>query len=119
VNGYDRGVRATLVALCLLTGCRQVLGIEPSVLNDADEGTADGTELDADPTCGADDFDNDSIGDNCDLCPHIASANRDVDADGVGDECDPRPQTASDERALWLAFHSASDILGWSAMNGA
>jgi hypothetical protein len=108
-------VRASLVALCLLTGCRQVLGLDPSVLNDAGEAKADSAKPDADPSCGIGDFDGDGVSDNCDLCPHLPSnsINTDLDADGVGNECDPN-LVGGDQRALWLGFDSPNDIVGWT-----
>ena len=116
MTGYDGQVRATLAALCLLTGCRQVLGIESSILIDA-EVPGDAPGPDASSTCGTGDFDGDGVYDDCDFCPHIASSNADADSDGVGDLCDP-DLSSSDKRALWLSFTSASDIAAWSVVNG-
>jgi hypothetical protein len=110
-------VRATLVALCLLAGCRQVLGIESSVLFDAGADTSGDVDVDA-AGCGTNDFDLDGLPDNCDLCPHVPSNGQaDLDGDGVGDECDPRP-AEEDARALWLGFYSPNEIAGWTPING-
>ena len=41
------------------------------------------------PNSGQQDSDGDSIGDECDNCPHAANENQnDADNDGMGDDCD-------------------------------
>ena len=47
----------------------------------------------------------DSLGDACDLCPHVIDAGRDTDFDGVGDACDPRPADAGDRIAFFEGFY--------------
>jgi Thrombospondin type 3 repeat len=55
------------------------------------------------------DEDNDTTGDECDRCPHLAlpTADMDNDGDGVGNGCDPHPATAGDAIAYWNGFNVA------------
>lgn len=64
------------------------------------------------------DHDRDGRGDECDLCPHIASeADADGDADGIGDACDPEPEVANPP-PYWNGFYEAPSS-EWSASSGA
>jgi hypothetical protein len=114
-------MRALLV-IAMVSGC----GFEHGALSttgDArgDTQTADtmaDTAVDTAVPCDVHDFDGDGLGDSCDKCPYIASANADMDGDGVGDECDPRPTMAKEQRTLWFAPYDMTAITGWVNTNG-
>jgi hypothetical protein len=104
----------------LLAGCRQVLGLEPPVVGNPTPDASDVDDAAAGPdtpSCGTHDFDTDTLMDDCDDCPYVASANADADGDGVGDACDQGPMSA-DQRTLWLAFYDPADITGWTPSGG-
>lgn len=101
-----------------LAGCRGLLGIDdPTLAADARPG---GDAMPDAPGCGTNDFDNDGTFDGCDLCPMLpGDANdQDSDGDGVGDGCDPHPTEPIDQRTLWTAFRSQSDIADWTPTDG-
>lgn len=110
-------MRALLV-IAMVNGCRFEHGAL-STTGDArgDSATAD-TLADTAAPCDVHDFDGDGLGDSCDKCPYIPSANADMDSDGVGDECDPRPTMAKEQRTLWFAPYDMSAINGWVNTNG-
>jgi hypothetical protein len=97
-----------------LVGCSFEHGSLSGDASVSDVAGATDAAIDAGPPCDIHDFDGDGLGDACDLCPHIPSANANMDDDEAGDECDPRPLSPGEHRALWLAFYDAADINGWA-----
>jgi hypothetical protein len=63
------------------------------------------------------DEDTDTVGNDCDSCPHVANTDQTIDADtdGVGDACDPRPGQP-DELVYFNGFDTA--LTGWTTNGG-
>ncbi|MDX2091282.1 MAG: hypothetical protein SFX73_25715 [Kofleriaceae bacterium] len=104
------------LALLVLVGCGR-FGFGGTDDAGTDDAVIDGTPvvIDLCPELVGDqehDEDGDSVGDECDRCPHIAGTDVDLDNDGVGDACDPSVGTA--ERIRAFATFETGAPAGWT-----
>jgi hypothetical protein len=94
-----------LVLLLASAGCRQLLGLEEAVVDDAATTPIDEAP-EADAPAGGHDEDSDGVVDTVDNCPTIANTTQAVTAifESVGSACDPRADSPGDRIAAFYSF---------------